>query len=134
MLLGQLSENGKKLFLSLATVLANIDGECSVSEQRLLKQYCEEMSIDPIPYDANTNIQDIVRYINESMTVKEKKIIFIELIAVAVIDGVYDDKEKEFVESLRKLLKIPEDVGRQAFDMIKLLVDASTSIENFVEW
>lgn len=63
-----------------------------------------------------------------------KKFILIELLTVAFIDGVYDDREKEFVESLRKVLQIPEEVGKQAFDMVKNLVDASTSIENFVEW
>lgn len=46
----------------------------------------------------------------------------------------YDDREKEFVGNLRKVLQIPEEVGEQAFDMVKKLVDASTSIENFVEW
>ncbi len=133
MLLNQLSENSKNLFLNLEVFLANVDGEYSESEDRIIRMHCKEMGLEIIQYNENLRLEDIIKNINSEMTVKEKKIIFIELLTVVFIDGVYDDREKEFIENLRKLLYIPENVGQQAFYMVKKLVDASLAIENFVE-
>lgn len=134
MLLKQLSEESKHTFLKLETFLANVDGKFDKSEEKIIRMHCSEMGLEPIPYDENMTLEKIVKNVNTEMTVREKKIILIELLAVAVIDGVYDDTEKEFVGALRKLLQIPEEVVQQAYDMVKKLTDASTSIENFVEW
>ena len=57
-----------------------------------------------------------------------------KLITVAIIDGVYDEREKEFVEYLRKMLHMPKEVGEQALALVQKLIDASVSIENFVAW
>ena len=134
MLLGQLSESSKVLFLELELLLANIDGEYSESEQQLVLRQCNEMGIEPIEYDSQMVLDDVIDKIRDNMSVKEKKIIFLELLMMAVIDGVYDSKEKEFVESLRKVLGIPETVSEQAFELIKTLVETSQAIEDFVEW
>ncbi len=134
MLLNRLSENNKKLFLNLELFLVNADGEYSEPEDRMIKAHCIEMGLEPVKYDESLILEEIIKNINAQMTVKEKKIVLIELLTVAIVDGVYDDREKEFVGNLRKVLQIPEEVGEQAFDMVKKLVDASTSIENFVEW
>ncbi|MCM1494133.1 MAG: hypothetical protein NC180_13070 [Muribaculaceae bacterium] len=134
MLLGQLSEKNKKLFLQLEMLLANIDGNFSASEKVLIEKHCREMGIDPADYNVNISLDETVNDIYENMSVKEKKIIFIELITLAVIDGVYDDKEKELVDSLRKMLGMPEEVGNQALQLVERLVKVSAEIENFVEW
>ncbi len=134
MLLGQLSENNKKLFIELEMILASIDGSFSTSEKELIERHCKEMGIDPADCSAGISLDETVKNIYENMSVKEKKIIFIELITLAVIDGVYDDKEKELVDSLRKMLGIPEEVGIQAFELVNRLVKVSAEIENFVKW
>lgn len=134
MFLRELSDNSKKLFLELEMLLVHADGDFSKQEEKLVNQHCAEMGIDPIPYDESVELEEIIGNINNTMTAKEKKIIFIELITVAIIDGVYDNREKEIVESLRNLLKIPVSVSEQAFSLVKKLVDTSTEIENFVEW
>lgn len=134
MLLGQLSENSKKLFLQLEMLLANIDGSFSTSEKELIERHCKEMGIYSADYGADISLDETVKNIYENMSIKEKKIILIELITLAVIDGVYDDKEKELVDSLRKMLGIPEEVGVQALELVQRLVKVSSEIENFVEW
>lgn len=134
MLLGQLSADNKRLFLQLEMILSNIDGNISTSEKELIKRHCKEMGIDSADYGVDISLDETVKAIYENMSVKEKKIILIELITLAVIDGVYDDKEKELVDSLRKMLGIPEEVGNQALNLVERLVKASAEIENFVEW
>lgn len=134
MLLGQLSENNKRLFLQLEMILASIDGSFSTSEKELIERHCKEMGIDSADCSTDVSLDETVKNIYENMSIKEKKIIFIELMTLAVIDGVYDDKEKELVDSLRKMLGIPEEVGTQALELVDRLVKASAEIENFVEW
>ncbi len=134
MLLNRLQDKNKKLFLQLETILVHIDGEYSDTEKKIVKNHCEEMGLEPIEYDSDVDIKELAGMINNEMSVEEKKIIFIELITVAIIDGVYDSREKEFVESLGKMLALPKEVGDQAFEMVQKLIDATESIENFVEW
>lgn len=134
MLLGKLSEDNKKLFLQLELLLSNIDGSFSASEKELIERHCKEMGIDAADCSAAVSLDEIVKNIYHNMSVKEKKIIIVELITLAAIDGVYDDKEKELVESLRKMLGIPEEVGIQALELVERLVKVSAEIENFVEW
>lgn len=134
MLLNKLQENNKQLFMELELLLVNVDGDFSESEKELVQRHCKEMGIEPIEYDDEIKLDDLLQKINEGMTVKEKKIILIELITVALIDGVYDNKEKQFVDSLRKLLQIPEEVAEQAYGLVNKLVETSISVENFVEW
>lgn len=134
MLLYKLQDKNKQLFMELELLLVNVDGDYSESEKNLVQRHCKEMGIEPIEYDGDLKLDDILQKINEGMTVMEKKIIFIELITVAMIDGVYDNKERQFVDSLRKLLEIPEEVAEQAYGLVNKLVETSTSIENFVEW
>lgn len=134
MLLDRLSENSKKLFLALETLLVQVDGDFSEQEQRVLKQHCAEMQIEPLSDIHKLDLNEIVTNINSSMSVQEKKIILIELITVALVDGVYDEKEQEFVEYMRNILQIPMEVAKQAIDLVQKLVDTSTMIQNFVTW
>ncbi len=134
MLLNKLQDENKELFLRLEMLLVNIDGKYCDSERRLVEQHCREMGIQPIEYDKTVTIEKIAETINREMSVEERKIIFIELITVAIIDGVYDEREKEFVEYLRKMLHMPKEVGEQALALVQKLIDASVSIENFVAW
>ncbi len=134
MLLGQLTDKNKRLFLQLEMILANVDGNFSTKEKELIERHCKEMGIEPIDYNADISLDEIVKNIYADMSVKEKKIVFIELVTLAVIDGVYDNKEKELVEFLRKALGIPDEVGDQAFELVNRLVKVGTEIANFVEW
>ena len=134
MLLNKLQDENKELFLRLEMLLVNIDGKYCDSERRLVEQHCREMGIQPIEYDKTVTIEKIAETINREMSVEERKIILIELITVAIIDGVYAEREKEFVEYLRKMLHMPKEVGEQALALVQKLIDASVSIENFVAW
>lgn len=134
MLLNKLQDENKELFLRLEMLLVNIYGKYCDSERRLVEQHCREMGIQPIEYDKTVTIEKIAETINREMSVEERKIILIELITVAIIDGVYDEREKEFVEYLRKMLHMPKEVGEQALALVQKLIDASVSIENFVAW
>ena len=134
MFLNQLSDENKKLFLSLETILTHVDGDFSISEQRLISNHCAEMGIEPIEFNEKLHLEDLAVNINNSMSVRDKKIIFIELIAVALVDGEYHENEKKFIDSLRSFLGIPQEVSEQAIELIQKLLAVSNEVENFVEW
>ena len=134
MLLSQLSDESKKLFLNLEMILANVDGEFSESEKKAIANHCAEMKIEPIAYDETVQLENVISAINNTMTKKEKKIVFIELVSIALVDGEYHESEKKFIESLREFLQIPEEVSEQAVGLMQKLLDISKEIDNFVEW
>ena len=68
------------------------------------------------------------------MSNNKKKIIFIELISLAFVDEEFTDEENGFVEQVRRLLEIPEEVSEQAIDIISNIVKYTKTLEDFVEW
>ena len=84
--------------------------------------------------DINVELKELVDNINSSLTKREKKIIFIELIAVALVDGEYHENEKKVIEQMRKLLNIPEEIADDAVDLVNKLMTVTNSLQNFVEW
>ena len=75
MLLSQLSDESKNLFLNLEMILANIDGEFGESEKKAIANHCAEMKIEPIAYDETVQLENVISAINNTMTKKEKKIV-----------------------------------------------------------
>ncbi|MCR5704010.1 MAG: TerB family tellurite resistance protein, partial [Eubacterium sp.] len=134
MLLNLLSEKNKIYFAKLELLLANIDGNFNESEKRIIEKHCAEMGITPIEYDDKLSIDDLLDAIQNSMSIKEKKIVYIELLTVALIDNEYHKKEQELIDSLRQILLIPESVAQEAYDLVSKLIKSSLDIESFIEW
>lgn len=135
MILEKLSDNSKKLFFDLEMALASIDGHFDDIEKNVIKQHCAEMGI---PFDVSAGsgkgVEAITAQISSSMSNQEKKIVYIELLSVALADGVFDEDEMAFVEEIREGLGIPDDVGRKSFELVSKLSEATRAIEKYVEW
>ena len=135
MFLRSLSDEGKKLFYSLEIVLANADGVFDAKEESLIKSHCLEMGIEFTgKSDVSNELKDIIENINSSLSTKEKKIIFVELVAVALVDGEYHENEKKVIEEMRTVLQIPEEVANDAIELMNKLMEVTRSLQNFIEW
>lgn len=134
MLLTRLSDENKKYYLNLALCLADVDGDFSDLERKLIDSQCAEMGIDNNGYKAEMNIEDICETIKKSMSNAEKKIVFIELASLALVDDEFDESEKKFVEQLRNLLNIPKEVAYQAVDIMSKIISYTKTLEDYVEW
>lgn len=134
MLLGKLSNDNKKLFFELELALANTDGKFDFREEQLIRSHCAEMGIEYAPTSHVTDLNELVQTIRKGMTAMEKKIIFIELVAVALADGNYEEEEQKFIKELQVLFGIPETVATQATELIRGLIKQSGEIEDFVMW
>lgn len=92
------------------------------------------MGIDNNDYTEELSFEEVCQTIRTSATNNEKKIIFIELISLAFVDEEFTDEENVFVEQVRRLLEIPEEVSEQAIDIISNIVKYTKTLEDFVEW
>lgn len=134
MLLMKLSDKSKKYYLDLSLYLAKSDGVFSDIEKKLIDTQCAEMGIDNNDYKEELSFEEVCQTIRTSATNNEKKIIFIELISLAFVDEEFTDEENGFVEQVRRLLEIPEEVSEQAIDIISNIVKYTKTLEDFVEW
>ena len=130
----KLSDSNKKYYLNLSLYLAKSDGMFSDVEKKLIDTQCAEMGIDNTGYKEELDFEELCQKIRTSTTNNEKKIIFIELISLAFVDEEFADEEKEFVEQVKKMLEIPDEVANQAIDIISNIVKYTKTLEEFVEW
>ncbi len=135
MFLNSMSEEGKKLFYNLEIILAHSDEDFDGTEEALIKSHCAEMGLEYTGnVDLGMSIKDVISAINAKLSKREKKIIFVELVAVALVDGEYHENEKKVIEELRSLMGIPVDVADDAIKLINNLMSITNSLRNFVEW
>ena len=130
----KLSDSNKKYYLNLSLYLAKSDGMFSDVEKKLIDTQCAEMGIDNNGYKEELDFEELCQKLRTSTTNNEKKIIFIELISLAFVDEEFADEEKEFVEQVKKMLEIPDEVANQAIDIISNIVKYTKTLEEFVEW
>ena len=94
MYLSLLNDNQKSLFLSIALYLAKVDNDYSEEERRIIQSYCVEMNITEENYVHSNNIMEIISSIDECSDNRAKRIIVLEAVGLAIIDGDYSENEK----------------------------------------
>lgn len=134
MLLMKLSDEIKKYYLNLSLCLAKADGIFSDTEKKLIDAQCAEMGIGNNRYEEDHTYDDICKKIKDKATNSEKKIIFIELISLALVDEEFVDEEKKFIEQIREMLGIPKEVSEQAVNIVSNIISYTKTLENFIEW
>lgn len=102
-----LNELGKKegiALLQLLSQLANADGDFSSEEKALYKEYLEELNVkeSEVP---DSKLDDVVIVLKDS-SVRNKNIIYFELVGLALVDGVFDEREQAFLNELGNKLAI----------------------------
>ena len=119
MYLTRLDNNKRHLFLDLELYMSRIDGDFSDQEKQIIDVHCREMHIDHNNYTCELPLDDVYAKIRETMTPQEKRIVFLELTAIIMADGVYHKKEKEMVEKLSSILDIDDEQREIAFSIIE---------------
>ncbi len=133
MYLASLSNEKKHLFLDLEIHMSKIDGDFSEEEKRIIDTHCAEMHIDNNGYENELSIDEIFHKLREECAVAEKKIVFLELVAVVLADGIYDSKEKMIVNNLARNLAMTEKDVTQAFDIVTNLKKYYKACAEFIK-
>ena len=133
MLLEQLSENNKKKYLNLELCLASADGHFDELEKELVDAHCLEMGIDNNSYNIDLPYDKIIAKVQEDFSEKEKKITYIELISLALVDEVFTEEERIFVNKVKEILKISDEDAKNAESIMLNLINYSKALDDFVK-
>jgi len=133
MFLAILSDEGKKLFYELEVLLAGADDEFDASEEAVIRSHCYEMGIGFTGINVSDRSVDvIINDIGDTLTDKEKKAIYTEMIIVSLADNEYHKSEKEIIEKMSTSFGIDKNTSDEVFNMVEQLMKASKSLQSFV--
>jgi tellurite resistance protein len=103
MFLNQLSYQEKKMFLDLSVHVAKANSVLTIEEKELISQYCTEMQMPAIELYETEAFETVTDYFALADD-KVKKIVLLEILGLAYVDGKYDEDElrvvKDFVEAV----------------------------------
>lgn len=120
MYLRNLSNEQKELFMDLCINASNANGEFDFKEKGYIIKYAEEMNIKA-RYTANLSSEDAICEIVKISSKSSLRAIAIELIALLLSDGKYDDKENSFLSQICSSFSITEETSKRMIDNIKTL-------------
>lgn len=131
MYLSALDLETKHLFLDLELYISKTDGEFNDLEKQIIDTHCIEMHIDNNNYQCELPLSVVYEKLGKC-TEEEKRIIFIEMLAVVLADKVYHQSEKILVDHLANVLKIKDEDVKKAFVAVEEMKEAYVKFSNFV--
>lgn len=105
MFLKELNKDEANAFLNLVSIFARIDNEFAKEEKALLDEYKEELGL----VDSGIKemvYEDIIESLKAS-TDRARRIIYFELVGLALVDGEYEEEEVDFLEKIAAEFNIP---------------------------
>lgn len=123
MYLSLLNDNQKSLFLSIALYLAKVDNDYSEEERRIIQSYCVEMNITEENFVHSNNIMEIISSIDECSDNRAKRIIVLEAVGLAIIDGDYSENEKKVIKLMNTYFGLDDCFLDQCENLISQFVE-----------
>lgn len=130
MFLRTLSNEQKRLFLSLAEKAADANDVREESETKLLEAYADEMGIEAdVEQIEIDGLYSALLKISNPVEINQMTF---EIVGMLLCDGEYDNKEKEFMEKLSRELKVPAERIDKMFDLANLYFEVIKSINKIM--
>lgn len=133
MFLNSLNPTEKNNFMKLAVAVIKADGVVEESEKQILSAYANEMQIPVCNLDEQSNVDNIIKEFAMKSTLQTKRIVFLELLALAFADGSYVAEEKTLVQQLANVFEIDRTFIEQAINLEDAYMSAYMSLVNLVE-
>lgn len=133
MFLNSLNPTEKDNFMKLAIAVIKADGVVEESEKQILSAYANEMQIPVCNLDEQCDADNIIKEFAMTSTPQTKRIVFLELLALAFADGNYAAEEKVLVQQLADAFEFDRAFIEQAINLEDAYVAAYMSLVNLVE-
>lgn len=133
MFLNSLNPTEKDNFMKLAMTLIKADGVVEESEKQILSAYANEMQIQVRSLDEQCDTDKVIEELAKSSSLKTRRIIFLELLALAFADGNYVAEEKELLKCLANAFEFDRKFIDRAVNLEDAYVAAYMSLVNLVE-
>lgn len=130
MYLNKLSLSQKDLFLDLCIYAAKADNVFEDIEKEYIRQYCDEMGISEVRYEAKYQLDEAISKIVSISSPPELKAVIVELAALLLSDNEYSRTESEFMNKLLYAVNLDKDTYAQ---MIHHLMNISDSYKALSE-
>ena len=133
MFLNSLNPTEKDNFMKLAVAVIKADGIVEESEKQILSTYANEMQIPICNLDGQGNIDKIVKEFATNSTLQTKRIVFLELLSLAFVDGSYTTEEKVLIQQLANAFELDRAFIEQAINLEDAYMAVYMSLVNLVE-
>ncbi|KGN80010.1 hypothetical protein HQ35_06610 [Porphyromonas cangingivalis] len=133
MFLSSLNPTEKGNFMKLAVAVTKANGVVEESEKQMLSAYANEMQISLCCLKEQGNTAEIIEQFAKKSTTQIKRIVFLELLALAFADGNYAIDEKALIQQLAEAFDIDPNFIEQAINLEDAYVAAYMSLVNLVE-
>lgn len=133
MFLNSLNPTEKDNFMKLAVAVIKADGVVEESEKQILSAYANEMQIPVCSLNEQSNADNIIKEFAMNSTLQTKRIVFLELLALAFADGNYAAEEKVLVQQLADAFEFDRVFIEQAINLEDAYIAAYMSLVNLVE-
>lgn len=133
MFLNSLNPTEKDNFMKLAVAVIKVDGVVEESEKQILSAYANEMQIPVCNLDEPYNADSIIKEFAMHSTLQTKRIVFLELLALAFADGSYATEEKALVQQLANAFELDRVFIERAINLEDAYVAVYMSLVNLVE-
>lgn len=133
MFLNSLSPIEKDNFMKLAISVIKADGIIEELEKQVLSAYANEMQIGIEDIDVQIDIDKTIETLANESTDQSKRIIFVELLALAFADGNYANEEKNIIQKLANSFNFGKDFMERAISLQDSYIAAYMSLVHLVE-
>ena len=101
-------------------------------EKVMIQQYCDEMQLSDVRYEANLDLDKSVSKLVEISSKAELKMMTLELTGLILSDNKYDDFEKTFMHSFAKKAQMSNDEYNEIFKVVNDLNDLYKKIGEII--
>ena len=122
----------KELALDILIGAAKINGVVETSERKAIEQYCAEMGIAPVRYEAKLTADAAEQRFTEIGSRTDERKMLIEVIALVMADQIVDDVEKDFVKGFMKKAEIDDMTFQQIYRSLRTIADAYQKLDNII--
>lgn len=132
MYLSRLDHEQKELFLDLCIHASMSDHEFSDDEKSIVFQYCAEMQLSDIRYEAKIGMSEVVDKLIEISTPDELRIILMEITALIISDAARNQYEQQFLSEFINKIGVSGEELTELINSLNELTAVYTKINNFI--
>ena len=132
MYLSLLSKDNKELFLDLILIIAKVDRNFSDEEKGVINSYCNEMGITYRDEKKYSSVEELINVIDESTSMKEKRIFIFEAIGLAMADGDFDGDERKIILLASYVFALDESYVKECEVILTQYYDFQNKVNQLV--
>lgn len=131
MFVSGLSKEKQEAFLNLAYTMMHVDDKIAEQEQKIFESYSSELTVDLNSAHKVDFEKELMAFDGSSDTEKNK--VFFELYAIALIDEVFEEAEKELVDIMKEKFNISDAKMKEMKEGLERLTLAYRHLDDIVK-